>query len=394
MSPMLVVANIVGYIGLFLIWFQVVFGSRHIFKYLTNDTVLINRWHKQIGIYGMLFFFAHPLLSMMSRLEDFSWIFVPDFSTGTSTYISLGKIAFILLIIIWITSAIIREKIKWRPWKYIHLLSYPVIILAFIHVTYIGTFYHSYIGIRIIWMTMFLMVVFSIILRLCAWGGLLKNKAVITNLEIFNETILFITLKPKTTIYPSIGQHVYIQSGPWKSEHPFTVMENVQDRGEIVLGIRKLGGLWDELMAKKVGDSILLDGPYGVFTKEAQNTDPKVIISGGIGVTPFIDLVKNYGSNAIYINCNRTLEDVVRRDVIKSQVFTYVDIVDSYSGEKNDAIKVGRISKEIIKDIVGEKVLSMPYFICGSPMFITIVRGILMELGVKKEKIYFEELGF
>ena len=208
------------------------------------------------------------------------------------------------------------------------------------------------------------------------------------------ESILILTLKPSASITQAFGQHIYMQSGPFRSEHPFTIMENHQDTGEITLGIRKLGGLWGELMTKKVGDILLIDGPYGVFTREAQNTNPKVIIAGGIGVTPFVDLMRNYGMNTIYINCNRQIEDAVRKDVLMTHAKSYIDIVETYTGEPNPSIRVGRITKEILQDVVGSDITSTPYFICGSPMFITIVKGILRDIGVPKKSIYFEELGF
>jgi hypothetical protein len=71
MSSLLIAGNIVGYIGAVILWFQAVFGSRHLFKYFTRDTVLVNKIHKQIGIYGTMLVFVHPLLEMMVRLESF-----------------------------------------------------------------------------------------------------------------------------------------------------------------------------------------------------------------------------------------------------------------------------------------------------------------------------------
>lgn len=394
MSPLLVAGNIVGYIGAIILWFQAVFGSRHIFKYITSDTVLINRLHKQLGIYGMLLIALHPLLEMMVRLENLLWIITPDFIVPTATYITLGKIAFVLLILVWITSAMIREKIKWKPWKYIHLLAYPLVVLVFIHMKQIGTFMEHYTLIQAIWFSMFLIFILASFARLLAYAGVLKNPAQITELTMVGESIILITFKPQTLVTPSIGQHIYIQTGRFRSEHPFTIMEYHQEEGTLTLGIRKLGGLWNELIAKHVGDTILIDGPYGVFTREAQNTNPKVLIAGGIGVTPFVDLMRTYGENAIYINCNRQLEDAVRRDVLMSHAKSYLDIVDTYSGDTNPSIRVGRISKEIIQEVVGDETPHLPYFICGSPMFITIVKGILIDSGVPKKSIYFEELGF
>lgn len=121
-----------------------------------------------------------------------------------------------------------------------------------------------------------------------------------------------------------------MQAGRFKSEHPFTIVRNHD--GVLEFGIRKSGKFWEELLSKNVGGQIFLDGPYGRFTKEAQNNKPKVLISGGIGVTPFIDLVENFGENTIYINCNRKIEEAVERDLLKSKSGEYLDMVGEYAG--------------------------------------------------------------
>ena len=392
MNNLLIVANIFGYVGLLLLYIQVVFGSRHIFKIFTQDTVKINKIHKYIGIYGTLFVFAHPLISMMNRLESFAWIFTPSFVTETERNINFGRFALILLLIVWITSAIVREKIKWRPWKYIHLLSYPILALSFVHIPQIGSFYEKYAFVRVTWGALFLGFAVSLLMRLLAWSALTKPKFEIIKKEMVGSDIVLMTLKPLgERVSSQIGQHFFLQAGRFKSEHPFTIVRNHD--GVLEFGIRKSGKFWEELLSKNVGGQIFLDGPYGRFTKEAQNNKPKVLISGGIGVTPFIDLVENFGENTIYINCNRKIEEAVERDLLKSKSGEYLDIVGEYAGN-DTSVKVGLISEDILKEKMGDNIKSLPVFICGSPMFISIVKNMLKNLGVSRENIFYEELGF
>jgi hypothetical protein len=67
MDTLLIIANLLGYLGLTLLFIQIVFGTRHIFKYFTTDTVLINKIHSYIGKYGMVFVFLHPIAEMFVR---------------------------------------------------------------------------------------------------------------------------------------------------------------------------------------------------------------------------------------------------------------------------------------------------------------------------------------
>ena len=395
MGQLLLIANIFGYIGIIFLFIHITIGTRHIFKYFSKDTVYLNRTHKFFGKWGVLFVFAHPVLEMMNRLESWSWLFTPNFSSETEEHISLGRIALILIIIIWVTSAIIREKIKWRPWKYIHLLAYPVLLLTFLHIPELGTYFFEYPAIQWIWFFCFFLFVYSFILRVLALMGYNKEEYIISDRKMVGENIILLTLKHKEgkSLNINIGQHCFIQTDRFLSEHPFTVMEQNKETGEITFGIRQVGKTFDRLLAKNVGDKIFLDGPYGVFTKEAWNDEDKIVISAGAGVTPFVDLVRKYGKSITYINCNRNIEEAICRSVLMTSK-KYIDVVENYNGDKNENIKVGKINIDIIKEVVGENYQNEKYFICGSPGFIFFIQGLIVSAGVPKKNIYFEELGF
>lgn len=393
MTNLLIVANVLGYIGLLLLFIQVVFGSRHIFKFLTTDTVLMNKLHQYIGQYGMLFVFVHPVLEMVVRLESILWLFVPSFVVSNETYVTFGRFALILSLLVWVTSAIVREKIKWRPWKWLHLLAYPTLMFAFIHVPNLGTFFEDYLVVKVVWAAMLLTFILATVWRLKFWSGAGKAQYKLVEQKLVGEDIMLIKLKAVTEKLSSqIGQHFYLQTGKFKSEHPFTIIRNVD--GELSFGIRKVGKFWDELLSKKLGEIIYVDGPYGVFTQEAQNTQPKVIISAGVGFTPFIDLIEKFGDNAIYFNCNRKADEVVEGEMLKAKSAKYVDILENAQGKIGEGVVEGRISKEIMASTIGGNYKELPYFVCGSPNFIKFIKQTLLDLGVPTKQIYFEELGF
>lgn len=81
---------------------------------------------------------------MFSYGETILFLFIPDFSSTIATHITYGRLAFLLYLFIWITSAMIRDKINYRPWLYIHYFSYPLLFFVFIHVFEIGTFIFAF----------------------------------------------------------------------------------------------------------------------------------------------------------------------------------------------------------------------------------------------------------
>jgi len=400
MSNTLFFANVLGYIGAVMLFLQIVMGSRHIFKYFKTDTVSMNAWHKYLGIYGTLFVFVHPIEEMYVYMSSWSWIYTPNFIIESEMYITFGRFALLLALLVWITSAIVREQIKWTPWKYIHLLSYPLFAMVFMHAVGVGTIFENYLWVQIIWYIMFAIFVIVVILRLLAWSGYSKMKYVIKDFEFYGPELVVIKLAPTDSnkiMTAKIGQNFYLQSDRFKSEHPFTIMEQNKENGELVFAVRKVGNFWNEIVSKEVNSTIYIDGPYGVFTAEGQNSDTKVLISGGVGVTPFVELAKYYGDNAYYVNCNRNINEAIRRDEIKSSVYKYLDIfneTDNVTAIVNGGIIKGVITADILQQFVGTDIANAKYFICGSPKYTLIVCDILKSLGVSKSKIYFEALGF
>jgi predicted ferric reductase len=61
-----------------------------------------------------------------------------------------------------------------------------------------------------------------------------------------------------------------------------------------------------------------IDGPYGEFTQDIDGTYPTVCIAGGIGVTPFIQLLKvsqDKDISLIFLNKHRS--DVIYKETIE-----------------------------------------------------------------------------
>lgn len=387
--------SIFGFIGAVFMMWEFLLGTRFIARKISPDVMGLNGFHKNIGIYGMLFVFIHPFIQMYVYAEDLAFVLIPgSLNTNFDQHVAFGRMAFYSVLLIWVTSAILRKKIAFRPWKYIHYIAYAALGLVFIHALDFGSTVKNNDVMRVVWIVLFIAYILFVLFRLWQMSGFGKKKYSVVSHKKFDGEIHVFRLKAKGKhIVPKVGQYCYIQMKRFGESHPFSVVEYDEKSHELVFGIRESGRYTRKMKQIVEGDTLFLDGAYGVFTREGHNAESKVLISGGIGITPFVDVVKKYGNEKTYlINCNRNLGEVIYRDDFKKILGdNYIDVLsDQKVDEKNVLCEM--LSTDVLKRVIPEDVLlNSPIFFCGSPGFYAATRKMLIELGVSPEKIFYEE---
>lgn len=128
-------------------------GNRNIFKIITPHYPSLLKFHIFLGIYGTLLVLIHPILQIYTYGSVLLFTF-PDFANNFQKFISLGRIALLLFLVIWITS-IFRKKMKYKWWLFIHYLSYVLVFFVFIHALGIGTYINHFPLIKAYWLVLF-----------------------------------------------------------------------------------------------------------------------------------------------------------------------------------------------------------------------------------------------
>lgn len=78
-------------------------------------------------------------------------------------------------------------------------------------------------------------------------------------------------------------------------EHPFTI-SSAPVSGRTVEFVVKKAGLFTKGIAKAViGSRVIVDGPYGTFTP-SPDTKPLLFIAAGVGITPFLSVIRQWYS--------------------------------------------------------------------------------------------------
>lgn len=394
---MITLGSIVGFMGVGLLFFQLLLGLRFLIPRFSRDLVWYNQLHQKTGIYGVVFIFLHPFLKAYTYFGSIKYALLPDFTDPFWIEVSFGRIAFFLLLILWITSAIFRRRLGFRLWKYIHFIAYLVLFFVFLHAPVIGTYLNTYPILMMYWNFLSYLFYFIVIYRLFKFLGFGYSKYKLVQKEHVGEVFIYTFECLDNCLKPKTGQFCFIKPSKYfGEEHPFTVMNINQRKKQLVFGIKTLGKFTKDLSKLEPGKTILIEGPYGVYTIEGQTKVPKVLIAGGIGITPFVRLIDEFGDNQTYLfYCNKTLNKAVLRKELKSKLGNnYIDVISDEKVTENNVI-YGSLNAEGIKKYVSKHVVnSALYFICGSEGFYNYYKKMLLDMGISKNAIYYEEFGF
>lgn len=380
-----VLANMLGLIGVVLMLWQFILGIRFISSKFEINYASINKVHKKLGKYGTLLVFFHPILQTYKYGTDIITSFF--IKNQFDLHVMFGRVAFYLLLIIWITSALLRKKIKYRPWAYIHYLSYPTLFFAFLHAKDIGTFLQSVYYVSLYWNILVGIFFATIIFRLLNFFNFLKIKARLVRKANLTGDVGEYVFSVDRNIFKKTkpGQFFYLRFSFFGEAHPYSVMEFDEKNSTLSFGIKKVGKHSGGIVNLKTGKTVFLDGPYGKFTLNGQKSETsKIIIAGGIGITPFIEFVKRFYKNTVLFNSVKFRNGVIKRDLLNKLLGqNYIEIVTSENK---------KITKELILKKTSKAELSKAnIYVCGPDGFMQYVEQILVEIGVDKNKIYKEE---
>jgi predicted ferric reductase len=374
-----------------LVW-QLLLGFRGLISKWLPDLIWNVELHKKLGLYGLLLIILHPVFITVYYLDK-SGINVFHPATKTFPWVLPGIVAAAILLLIGLTSLPFREKLSFRVWLRWHLTSYLVLPLVFIHSYPIGTTLR---GTRLgsIWIFLMAVVAAIYLYRFAGALGLLSHRyRVIRRVPVADE-VTEVWLQPmKTHIEPMDGQFVYFRRGLSTASHPYTVTEYDPKDGTLALTIKVLGQDSRATQDIPIGEETLLDGPYGVFGRDAlKSRRPLVLIAGGIGITSFKLLMEHVEAQpnreAILFFGNERRKDIVYADFFESvknvQVVHVLNEEPGYPGE------TGFITLDLMRKYLKHDLREYEYLLCGPPPMIKTLEEDLHAADVPDEQVHHE----
>lgn len=402
-SVLLYLSALAGYVGvMFLLWMYIL-GAKSALALVFKDLAPVLSIHKKLGMWGSIAFLLHPLLVAFSyfdvTVKSLMYIVLPDISTAMERHVTLGRTAFYIIILVWLTSKVVRKQLGFRAWKYLHYFAYVALPFALLHVPELGSQYIAHLPVKIyFWMIVGALGVFTLF-RLGGWLNLdRRNYQIISHTRLTQDDFMMV-LRPlgKKHIAPRIGQYVYLKKGILSEDHPFSVTYYDITTGDITLTYRVFGSFTKYLTYLPAGNKASLMGPFGAFTADllGNNQQPAVYLAGGVGITPFVQRIIDESATRaqILFAANRTHSSAVLVPMLKNILGDRMVAIYSREEPYDESEEYGHINEDIILRHVPSP-LAFMYYICGPQEFVKECRRVLKAIGVPNEQVAEEEFSW
>ncbi|MGN6761518.1 MAG: ferredoxin reductase family protein [Leifsonia sp.] len=284
-----------GMVGAFLVCAQVLLIARVPWF---EDAVGLDKlvsWHRSLGASVLFLVVAHVLFLVIGgELADRNppW---NEFLSILQTYPDMltalvGTIAFL---VVGLSSArLVRTKLSYEIWYWLHLTTYVAIFLTFSHQLSGGAHFVSYPLNRVIWIALYL----------ATASAVLTWRFILPTLDAWRRRMRVVTVVPEGEGVNSVwltGPHVdelgvrggnfllfrFLSWGHLATAHPYSVSAVPAD-GHLRITVGALGDHSSLLPAVKPGSLVFVEGPFGRFTADRASRARILLIAGGAGIGP------------------------------------------------------------------------------------------------------------
>ncbi|MEK7554752.1 MAG: FAD-dependent oxidoreductase [Patescibacteria group bacterium] len=212
--------------------------------------------------------------------------------------------------------------------------------------------------------------------------------------NIAHETIeLMIDLRGSDFLFrPGQYVHIIIPDPKHRDDQgnarDFSIVSAPSDREKLVIAFRNSQSAFKRNLSDlPLGTELEVEGPYGGFTLPKKSDRPLVFVAGGIGITPFMSMIRHTAEEELphrivllYANSN------AERVAYLSELGELAGMNPNFTFAEHR----GHVTSAAVVDAAGE-FPSPRFFIAGPPAMVTGVRATLVNAAFSEDDVIFEE---
>jgi predicted ferric reductase len=304
-------------------------------------------------------------------------------------------VGFILLILAGITSyKQVRSQIKYETWWVIHLYTYLGVALSFMHQILTGGMFIGHPLNRAYWIGLYLAVLLAIVtwrIALPTYRSL-RHNLVISRIEQEGPGVfsIYVSGKEITKLRAQGGQFFnwrFLTKDRWHESHPFS-LSAAPTENELRFTVKALGDSSQNIEKIPIGTRVVIEGPYGIFTRDMASQFKHVtLIGGGVGITPLRAIIEEIPDSTTIdvIYRARDESDLVLKDELDKLASTRGIRVNYLVGPRT----LFPINQFTIKKYA-PRFADSDVYVCGPQTLIDAVVEACKEAGIPKNRIHHE----
>lgn len=222
------------------------------------------------------------------------------------------------------------------------------------------------------------------------------------------DGILHIQASPKRVkdvLYFTSGQYASIafrgQNGRISPMRCFSIVSAGKITSDLEFAIKIGGSFTKSLSRLQTGDELFVLGPFGEFTIDTEMDTDVVMIAGGIGVTPFMSMIRaaTHGRSTLpmtLIYSYRSEHEIPFREELleleRRNPYLKVIMFATQSANIPDIPRLlsGKMTQQHLDAIIGNRYPDATYFLCGPTGFMDSIKAMLLSRNVDEQQIVTE----
>jgi predicted ferric reductase len=294
---------------------------------------------------------------------------------------------------------IVRRKMRYQAWYFVHLMSYAGVYLAWTHQTTSGNEFITNPTATAYWTALYvetlqLVLLFRVlqpILR-SLWHRMRVAEVVeegpgVVSIRVIGRHLDWIDAAP--------GQFFlwrFLDRSRWHESHPFS-LSAAPDGSSLRITVKALGDYSSEIGSLRPGTRVVVEGPFGSFTEEARRRERVLLVAGGVGITPIRAMLETMTGDITVMYRAASESDVIFRDELdrlacERGIELHYVLGDHRAPGAGYLLSTPHL-RELVPDIDRREV-----FLCGPPPMMRILERNVRRAGVAQASIHTDKFAF